>query len=201
MAENAETEIITIASPGDVILVVGTTTQLKLKVSSATLAGASKVFAALLGPNFSEGQDAGTAMQPKEIKLPDDDATAMSDMCYFLHGKIVKALLKKAGIIRVLNFAIVVDKYDCADALRLQSQAILLEELLDRPTPNMDVLGRQMVSAYLMDSARAFRMVTRQLIETTTEEFTDLLQEEWGKLVPSNIVGECDTYPAVSERC
>ena len=71
MAEDdIKTELI--ASSPDFVFVVGTPTKAKLMVSSAILANSSKVFAALLGPKFLEGQNIGSATV-KEVKLPDDD--------------------------------------------------------------------------------------------------------------------------------
>lgn len=123
----APTEDIT--ATGDLILLVGRPPKVKLRVSSSTLTSCSKVFTALLGPNFSEGQTAGSAQSPKKIELPEDGDVAMSDMCNLLSSKVVGDLLKPVSPRRVLNLAIAADKYACVESFRLQSQGILLNTI------------------------------------------------------------------------
>ena len=73
-------EDIKIARAPDVILIVGDAESTRLLVSSEVLMESSKVFAALLGPKFQEGQETGTVIHPKEVTLKEDNAAAMSDM-------------------------------------------------------------------------------------------------------------------------
>ena len=178
----------TIAASRDVELVIGKPATLKLLVSSSILRSASKVFAALLGPNFPEGQNLGSCVQPKDISLPDDNATAMCDICMLIHGKQVGDLLKAPGIDRILAFATLVDKYDCADALLLQSQAILLADIHYFAKTSFDALAKQMVAAYLLKHALAFRVVTKRLIGETAQGFVKLSETTWGSFFPVNVL-------------
>lgn len=67
---------------GDITLLVGSTSQVRLKVSKAILSFASSYFAALLGPHFKEGADAA---EQKDVELQDDDGKAMTMLCQILH--------------------------------------------------------------------------------------------------------------------
>ena len=58
---------------GDVIFVVED--KVKLLVSSTVLSVSSRVFGAMFGPRFSEGQN-NTSAEPKEVRIPEDDAKA-----------------------------------------------------------------------------------------------------------------------------
>ena len=173
----------TIAPSGDLVLLVGDPVEVKLLVSSAVLQDASKVFAALLGPHFLEGQP--TQGGPKEIELPEDDAVGMSDMCHLLHNKQVHGLLKnRPSSDRILAFAIMVDKYDCVDALQLQIQGILLGFLLQEPKPYPECFAKQMLAAYLLRHAQTFGLASSCLINRTTYPCSAFLKFDWSKRMP-----------------
>jgi hypothetical protein len=57
---------------GDVVLVVGGD-NIRLRVYSQCLRSASQVFAAMFGPNWSDGQRLSRE-SPTEVPLPEDDA-------------------------------------------------------------------------------------------------------------------------------
>lgn len=101
-----------IAADGDVIMVVGPTKAI-LRVHSLMLKMASRVFTAMLGPHFSEGQDLA-ADRPKEISLPEDNVQAMGVICKLLHSRpdltCKVALLKPEEVFQI---AVLADKYDC----------------------------------------------------------------------------------------
>ena len=193
MAEATEIETKKIAGDGDVILIVGEPAEAKLLVHSVVLTAASKVFSALLGPNFREGQAVRSSEQPKEIKLPEDDARAMSDMCHLLHGKHVDELLKAVTSARVLSYAIVVDKYACVDALRMQSHAILFAHL-DYYTFRLDMTinGRMVVATYLLEHAPSFKRATKRLIIGVNEQYSDLLKRDFGPMIPLSVLRKRD---------
>ena len=194
MAQNPAETIETIASNGDVILVVGEPVQARLRVSSTTLAGVSMTFDALFRPNLP----AGMAWEPKEIPLPKDGGRAMSDICNLLHGKHVDEFLRAPGPDRMLDFAIVVSKYDCEKALRFHSQAILLANMHYYPQPHPDYLGRQMLAAYYLDHAPAFKIATRRLISETTHDFSELLKIGGSDLMPYRVISKTSMFPYVS---
>ncbi|KAK3724140.1 hypothetical protein LTR37_001262 [Vermiconidia calcicola] len=91
-------ERVDIAYNGDVSLVVSGAVQ--LNVSSVVLGTTSKVFRAMLGPNFAEGQSIRTAsaQRPAEIRLPNDDADAFAHATHHLsRTSDIKALKKANG--------------------------------------------------------------------------------------------------------
>ncbi|CAK3822114.1 Hypothetical predicted protein [Lecanosticta acicola] len=148
MASAREERVENIAADGDVILEAKwfgpfSTTPLlvKLRVSSAVLMRSSKVFAALLGPHFREGQAPRSVASPLVIPLPEDRSSAMKDMCLMLHG-IAPPGIDSADPGRVLALARVVDKYACGPQLRLQITAVLyhwLENISDEHMSDIDL--------------------------------------------------------------
>ncbi|KAK3696164.1 hypothetical protein LTR37_018066 [Vermiconidia calcicola] len=180
MADSHDVNTEQIASAGDVVLVVGTQTEVKLLISSTVLSSASKVFAALLGPAFREGQGLASASQPKQTTLREDEPQAMSDMCNFLHGRAVVGFLEVAPSARILSIAIAADKYACVDAQRSYSRAILSAHLRVFNHESMLVSGELMLAAYLLDSSEAFSEATSRLISGTTSEYSELLNQRLG---------------------
>jgi BTB/POZ domain len=85
VTERNDSTIADIASDGDVILVVGAGMK-RLKAYSLVLKSASKVFSAMLGPKFSEGQRLDEN-ESTEIDMPEDDAEAMEIMLNVIHGR------------------------------------------------------------------------------------------------------------------
>ncbi|EME88598.1 uncharacterized protein MYCFIDRAFT_170185 [Pseudocercospora fijiensis CIRAD86] len=108
----------------DIILIVGAENE-KLRASSAVLSANSPVFAAMFGPNFSEGQQLRdpSRKDPVQIKLPEDDAHGM---------RLLNGVLHNVGMIRsgwcyggwethiseLEKFAVLAAKYMCQDAAR-----------------------------------------------------------------------------------
>jgi hypothetical protein len=126
---------IDIATEGDVIFVLQ---QTRIRVSSAILASASPVFKAMFGPNFAEGQGDRSAQNPKEITLPDDDASATTILCRLMHHQykhndlsffVVKAAPESTTqlVQDFFTLATVADKYGCADMARVMGASLLSE--------------------------------------------------------------------------
>ncbi|KAK5135231.1 hypothetical protein LTR08_005481 [Meristemomyces frigidus] len=171
-----------IAPQGDIMLIVGKKPEARLRVSSAVLIANSPVFAAMLGPNFQEGLIAGTTETPKEVALPDDEATAMSDMCNLLHLKTPSALCAKPAS-RILPLAIANDKYGCHDALILQSDALLSGWLRRNPQGTSN-LSHMAAAAYLLNHKSMFKILTSRLILETDTSFSSVLKEGHGHIIP-----------------
>lgn len=196
MADDNEAPLVNIDPEGDVILAVGEPVQAKLRISSAILSRTSKVFAALFSPRYaslahrlckgdcpadssirrySEGHDLHAMARPRTIKLPEDEAEPMSDMCKLLHCGDTN--IHEDGTTnhsRVFAFAVAVDKYDCVKALRPQIQGILLG-WLDRdrkPTISGIEHGEMLAAAYLLDHKRAFGVITQNLMRKWNGQFS-----------------------------
>jgi hypothetical protein len=192
---NGNKEIMeSIAPAGDIVLVVGTESR-RVLVLSTVLKTSSKVFASLLGPKFLEGQGSASSQQPKEIALPDDDPTAMSDMCHLLHNNQVEDLIVCPSTDRILAFAVVVDKYDCVNALRLQIQGVLLGYPALREDLCFDDCVKNLLASCLLKHSWTFKLLCGRVIARSTKPFMSILDAEWAKPFPSNLICECQSQP------
>lgn len=167
MTPPKDVEVTTIAQAGDLILHVAPEKKdsAKLLVSSSVLKTSSEVFAALLGPNFREGQMKYDTASPATIMLPDDEPAAMALMCKMLHAKATERYFRPDHL---LAFAVVVDKYGCRDAVRLQAQGLLLGYLeVTKGLRSVDGFSMVAVAAYLLNVPVAFSKATSCLIGKT----------------------------------
>ncbi|KAL2037631.1 hypothetical protein N7G274_009576 [Stereocaulon virgatum] len=170
-----ETEMI--APDGDVILIVGPD-KARLRVHSHALKMASKVFSAMLGPHFREGQGLNGFL-PREISIPDDDPDAMLAICNVLHhcNNSLPNVISPISIVRV---AIAADKYDCVVALKY-----VMSHWLDfTGITNSLELVYLAAAAYLFNNARGFEEATRRLIFGHRGSYTSLAEDEYGAVVP-----------------
>lgn len=138
-----------ITSDGDLILVVGEQ-KARLRVHSQCLSCASKVFAAMFGPNWSEGNSLSKEF-PKEIPLIEDDADAMYSICCVVHHRndIMPETLSPQEILQV---AIAADKYDLHNAL-IYARAQWLQSR--DPTDPIE-LAYLMAAAFLFEDMHMF---------------------------------------------
>ncbi|KAK5169517.1 uncharacterized protein LTR77_005493 [Saxophila tyrrhenica] len=187
--QNITAEVI--AASADVVLVVGPPRRWKnprltreLHVSSAALIAASDVYATLL--KREPGHD--IAAVPREIHLPEDRAESMSLMCRLLQGKYIHELVSKSKPSTIGLLAFAVQKYACAEALRMQTAAILLS-YMDRTKVQHDASGDSscVVAAYLFDDARAFHILTGRLLKGMHIATDEYLYEE---PMPEHIIRE-----------
>lgn len=73
----------------------------------------SEVYAALLGDSFGEGEQPPSVDEQTTVPLPEDETSGYVRVCSLPH-------LKVRGITSLYDFAVMVDKYRCTFALRLQ---------------------------------------------------------------------------------
>jgi hypothetical protein len=106
---------INICPAGDVILVVGPE-KARLRVHSMFPRAASKVFEAMLGPAWKEGQNLSQE-SPPEVELAEDDGKAFDIMCSVLHRRndVIPSDMQASVL---LSVAVAVNKYDLNVALR-----------------------------------------------------------------------------------
>lgn len=143
---------------GDVTLAVddGFLPPIRLRVSSCILAMASKVFRALFSKKYKEGQP-DPESSTKEIPI-EDSPKAMKVLCQVLHHQSLDGPLPAN---EMLDFAVLVDKYDCVEAVRLSSFSLLSE--CESETPQHRKLYL-ITSAYLLDQPLLFRTYTKDLV-------------------------------------
>ena len=179
-----ETEMI--APDGDVILIVGPG-KVRLRVHAHALKMASKVFSAMLGPHFREGQERQAAFL-KQISIPDDDAEVMTTICNVIHhhNDLVPDVLSPKEVVKL---AITADKYDCAVALKHAMAKWL--ELRDVKHPNE--LLCLMAAAYLFNNAKAFEETTRELIFNHRHCYITLAEGDYGDILPWKTFGKPPT--------
>ena len=183
-----------IAFYGDLILVVGEK-KTRLRVHSVCMKIASKVFDAMLGPHFSEGQPSN-GNHPKEIPMPDDNATAMATICKVLHHRndLLPDCLEPSDLPEI---ALVADKYDCVLALKY---AMIQWLNFKEPVAFID-LGSLLIAAYVFDNSDAFRRVTQNLITGTYHSYHSLMDIRYGDVIPSSIFCKCILFLVSYSRC
>ncbi|EGO54755.1 hypothetical protein NEUTE1DRAFT_48831 [Neurospora tetrasperma FGSC 2508] len=168
-----------ISATGDIILVVGASDsddpQLRLRVQSTILREASTVFRTMLSPPWIESQDI-SAKNPKEIQLPEDEPKAMEVVCLALHFRsnlINPHWLEEQGGQRMLDVAILIDKYDLKASMRLitdtwfrQSMGCIMEESIYR-----------MAAAWILEEEEFFAQYSWIVMITYTGPYAKLLSQ------------------------
>jgi hypothetical protein len=167
---------------GDIMLVIedGYHPQLKIKVSSCVLASTSKVFRTLFRGCFIEGEAirAGT----REIYMNDKPAPMLA-LCQLLHLKPVEPAVRESEF---LEFALLVDKFDCVQALKPATDSMLGQFTLSVPC-SYDFI----VSAFILDQPKHFRSSTKALVLYSQDldpvgEPDELVREH----LPENFLGK-----------
>ncbi|KAK4097994.1 hypothetical protein N658DRAFT_432956, partial [Parathielavia hyrcaniae] len=150
-------------------------------VSSKALSLASRVFAAMFGPNFNEGQrlrDGHSSGVPSAFSLPEDDPKAMDFVLSFLHYQYYR-LTNMLSAEEIVNIAILSDKYDLNNALGLWIKA----GFDDQPFP-VDTIGTKLrdmgygiLAAFLFRSPKQLEPMTAEFIKDMPPDFA----ETWAK--------------------
>ena len=154
---------------------------MSILVSSKVLTLASRVFSAMLGPHFLEGQrSASGTLAP--IPLPDDDADAMTTLCHILHFNDC-ALPDKPELELFKNLALLCDKYDCVTPLKFVAEHWLL--LWEDTTLPMEMQTLLFIS-YTFDRPKRFSIMSMRIIREfsgslrhldTLEQFDNIPEE------------------------
>ncbi len=118
-------DILDIDPEGDLVLKIEADPGFWMRNSSKHLTIVSKVFEALLGPHFAEGQESHVASNP--LCLLDDDPRALELLCKLAHHKITKTSDISAKDLGGLVIAC--DKYDCLASFRLNFHVVLKDWL------------------------------------------------------------------------
>lgn len=146
---------------GDVVLVAddGIHPAQKMKVSTVVLSVASKVFKALFSGGFAEAEAIRNSVHDAvEIRISDHPSDALL-LCQLLH---FQGNLEKLSYERFLGLAVVIDKYDCVEALRHVVYAKFAALNLD----NFDQREHlyYATAAWVLDQPRFFRELTKDLV-------------------------------------
>ena len=164
---------------GDLILVVGGKKSRKFLVHTSSLINASPVFKALLGPNFEEGHRLAQSdkSNPVEIKLPEDDPSAMDIMLRVIHCRNEK-LKETPSPEKIFLIARACDKYNCIDSLAFALRDwFRCEEWTD--SVELWVLT---VAAMILHDRNAFSVTTSKLIIYHAGSYADLINKHKARL-------------------
>jgi hypothetical protein len=170
MAENNPYDKIT--TDGDTILVIGPD-EARLCVQSCLLQTASKVFKAMFGPLYMEGQRSGLTGSKKEIPLPEDDVDAMTIICAVIHHRN-DLIPEEMSSSEVLQLSVVADKYDCKVALKHATHHWLDHRNVVGLKEQMEL----MTAAYLLDQAQAFSAITYTMMMEHTSSYLPFAQDQ-----------------------
>ena len=171
---------------GDAIITIGKT---GFQVSSKALSLASPVFKTLFGPNFAEGQFLTNNINARLVELHDDDPETLAIMCTLIHHGPVPT--SPIGIEKLENVAVVVDKYDCVQAMRCWAKLEIMAVRQNTQEP-----CRLLWPAYVFEEARFFNNLTKFLVlHLPTSGRTDsasqkyMLSEEVECHLPEGMIG------------
>ncbi|KAI9732940.1 MAG: hypothetical protein M1818_007373 [Claussenomyces sp. TS43310] len=177
-----------ISSDGDIVLVVGPG-NVRLKIHSQCLRCASKVFDAMFGPHWSEGQGLSTE-SPREISLVDTDANALRTICLVIHHRnadVPQSLTPH----EILQIAIEADKYDLTVALRYAS----IQWAKPRCNAGRVDMGYLLTAAFLFRDMDMFVAHTLNLMLDYTGSYLGFSDDEFiSQFVPSK------TFHLLEER-
>ena len=171
--------VLDISPDGDVVLVVGPR-NVRLRIQSQCLRCASKVFGAMFGPTWSEGQGLSKE-SPREVRLVEDDADALRIICCVIHHRN-NDVPQSPTPIDVLQIAIEADKYDLKIALKFVRAQWLKPR---RGKPETEVMGYLLAAAFLFDDMDMFVAHTLTLILHYTGSYLEFLDDKvTGQIVP-----------------
>jgi len=146
---------------GDVLLVAddGSHPPLRIQASSVLLSTASKVFRALFRGSFAEGEALCNAAElPAEIRISDapDDILLLCQLLHF------RGDLENVRHQRFLDLALIIDEYDCAQALLhvIISKFATLDLCGDDQVEHVCYLA----AAWILDQPKFFRGLSKEIV-------------------------------------
>lgn len=177
---------------GDIILVLNDATA---RVSADVLSRSSPVFKALLGPNFSEGQQPRSTEKPKHIELLHDHSLSITRLCLVLHrpleevrGTIYTGESTGAAAANIAGLAIVADKYGAVEHLKKDIAPALLKSFMKRKKrTQLEFMqtANLALAAYLFEQAEAFSLFTRCLIMDQSKMLSMLMYQDIFDHIPT----------------
>ncbi|EQB57455.1 BTB/POZ domain-containing protein [Colletotrichum gloeosporioides Cg-14] len=172
--------IVEIAADGDVIMVVGSE-QNEFRLYSLFLKTTSKVFKAMLGPNFAEGQQliASGNREPIKIDLPQDDVESMEFIFRVIHHQF--DALHNPEDFPFFEILVAADKYDLLPAIKYafhHALAAVVEREQTLEQMCCEDLWKLAMAAAFVTSAPAFKAATRALIFHCDEGYL-VYAKEW----------------------
>ena len=190
-----------ICPTGDLILVVSaaegwwsklcpeSASETKLRVSSTIMSSTSPVLKAMLSGRFLESAATRSAESPQEISLHEDPPQGIGDRCRLLHHSIA-SIEDKWTAARLYVLMATADRYDCCRSLQLQASASInrhlvqhIHEIQETCLSECDLVGTMAVS-YLANDRHNFALVTKRLVMSVNDCFSDLYTWDEGGFLP-----------------
>ena len=170
-AEFEDLSLDDIAPNGDIVFLVGPDKK-RIRAYSNVMINTSAVFAAMLGPNFSEGQKLIMASegQPAEVKLPDDDYEPFTWVVKAVHCKA----MERPDSSTLLGIAKLADKYDFNRALTYAAGEWVIN--FCDSTSSLDI-WKALIAAYILNSSRGFKSLSEQLLRVHEGSFWELTEK------------------------
>lgn len=156
---------------GDIIFLCGPS-KVKLLVHSIFLTNASRVFGAMLGPFFSEGQPQ-TDSGPREIPLPEDDPFSMQVIFNIIHSRR-EVSHKKISSKQLLSIAYAADKYDLVSTLKYASSCWFSSIQTPGDGFHLETYLHSMKAAYLLKNEAALQTAISAIVLGYTGPFLSL---------------------------
>ncbi|KAJ0340272.1 hypothetical protein COL922a_003500 [Colletotrichum nupharicola] len=164
-----------IAPDGDVIMVVGPKKK-EFRLHSQILIAASKVFKAMLSPNFAEGQQLvnnRSHNNPVKINLPKDDAYSMGilfELIYYRHD-----VLSDADGVTFFNIARAADKYDLIRAVKYPiTEAMDGILITDDERGEEESMWKLAIATSIFDYCCSFKKATQALVLLSSDGYIRL---------------------------
>lgn len=162
------------AFSSDLTLVVGAE-KMRLQVLSHVLGAASKKLEELVGNAVkTESQNLETELNTRQecvIRLPQDDANAMTIICYIIH---LRGDLMPTGFTydQVFAMAKIVQKYELHRAASLVAGQWFVYDARNGIVGN----GKLLLAADLMDNYTAYLQISHGLLSFTIEPYYELIE-------------------------
>ena len=201
-SEPAALEVITIDPAGNVSLV--TRTQ-ELRVSSKVLSAASPVFKSMLQPKFQEGTDLakdGTC----RVLLPEDNPEAIHQLCTVLHNPRGDFFLYKETPKFLQEVAILVDKYQCPEAVYYWATTILNIRINEGEEDHEPLECLHLLyAAYIMNISCQFSSITDYMVYSKYDQLLKGIEgmicwdvrEELGVDFPDGLLGQSQKHSSI----
>ncbi|KAJ0364585.1 hypothetical protein COL154_004965 [Colletotrichum chrysophilum] len=180
-ASDDASKIIDVAADGDIIMIVGSDKR-KFRIHSVMLKSASKVFKAMLGPNFAEGRrlrNNGHHGDITKIELPEDNDGGMSAIFHLLHHRVEKLPDPMPAAV-FYQLGIAADKYDLVSTLKYTITGAIYRAINDgRELKDMRMLDvwYLAITSACFDDAANFATLTHVLVWYCDTHFVHLAEE------------------------
>lgn len=173
---------------GDIVLRIGTTDARLMRVSSKHVSTISKVFEAMLSPNWLEGQTTYSAESP--LALPEDSPEDMEILLRLAHFKIHN--LDQIPSDRLPGLLICCDKYDCFEVFRFWLDCVRIYWYHGlRAEKDVSTLLQGVCIAHVFDDSKQFSELIDRLYDRASEnDIKACMESGLCTIMPTRFRGE-----------